>query len=146
MEAILFIGIQASGKSTFYQRHFFHTHLRISLDLLNTRNKERHFIDKCLELQQRFVVDNTNPTRAERAGYIEKSKARKYRVVGYYFHTTIAEALERNAGRTGKQRISEVGIKATAHKLELPHFDEGFDEIIEVCISDGIFVTKTRTS
>ncbi|MCB9352743.1 MAG: ATP-binding protein, partial [Lewinellaceae bacterium] len=32
MEGILFIGIQASGKSTFYKERFFNSHLRISLD------------------------------------------------------------------------------------------------------------------
>ena len=58
MEAVVLIGIQASGKTTFYQQRFFATHVRISLDLLRTRE------------QQRFVVDNTNITAAERARYI----------------------------------------------------------------------------
>ena len=61
MEGIIFIGLQASGKSSFYKERFFSTHMRISLDLLNTRNKENQFLDKCLELQQRVVIDNTNP-------------------------------------------------------------------------------------
>ena len=39
MEAVVFTGIQASGKSTFYRERFFHTHLRISLDLLKTRGR-----------------------------------------------------------------------------------------------------------
>jgi predicted kinase len=29
MEAVLFIGIQASGKTTFYRERFFDTHVRI---------------------------------------------------------------------------------------------------------------------
>ena len=41
MEAIVFIGLQASGKSSFYKERFFSTHVRISLDLLRTRNRER---------------------------------------------------------------------------------------------------------
>lgn len=28
MEAIIFVGLQASGKSTFYKNHYFNTHLR----------------------------------------------------------------------------------------------------------------------
>ncbi|MEN3294973.1 MAG: hypothetical protein V7642_4226, partial [Burkholderiales bacterium] len=40
MEMLLFIGIQASGKSTFYKERFFDTHVRISMDLLRTRNRE----------------------------------------------------------------------------------------------------------
>ena len=34
MEAIIFTGIQATGKSTFYKQNFFNSHVRISLDLL----------------------------------------------------------------------------------------------------------------
>ncbi len=37
----VFIGLQASGKSAFYQERFQHTHLRLSLDLLRTRHRER---------------------------------------------------------------------------------------------------------
>jgi hypothetical protein len=66
VEAVVFCGIQASGKSTFYRERFFPTHVRISLDLLRTRHREATFLRACLETRQRFVVDNTNPTRAER--------------------------------------------------------------------------------
>ncbi|MDL2321544.1 ATP-binding protein, partial [Desulfosarcina sp. OttesenSCG-928-B08] len=66
MEAIIFCGIQASGKSTFYLERFFKTHVRISLDLLRTRNRENRFLSLCLETGQHFVVDNTNPTRSDR--------------------------------------------------------------------------------
>jgi len=40
MQIIIFIGIPASGKSSFYKELFFNSHIRISMDLLNTRNKE----------------------------------------------------------------------------------------------------------
>ena len=78
MEAIIFCGIQASGKTTFYKENFFKTHVRISLDLLNTRRKEDIFLRTCLQTQQRFVIDNTNPTKKERLPYIEKAKAFKF--------------------------------------------------------------------
>jgi len=41
MELIIFIGIQATGKSEFYKRRFYNTHIRINLDMLKTRNKEK---------------------------------------------------------------------------------------------------------
>lgn len=85
MEMILFVGIQASGKSTFYKERYFDTHVRVSMDLLRTRNRERIYMQACLSTQQRFVVDNTNPTRVERAPYIEAAKNAKFRVVGYFF-------------------------------------------------------------
>jgi hypothetical protein len=55
MEATIFSGIQASGKTTFYKERFFKTHIRLSLDLLNTRGKENAFLQTCFETQQRFV-------------------------------------------------------------------------------------------
>jgi predicted kinase len=40
MQAIIFMGIQACGKSTFYHHKFALTHVRINLDMLKTRHRE----------------------------------------------------------------------------------------------------------
>ena len=82
MEGIIFIGIQGSGKTTFYQRYFSKTHIRISLDMLKTRHRESILITACIEAKQPFVIDNTNPTREERVKYIEKLKKNKFKVKG----------------------------------------------------------------
>ncbi|NHZ34831.1 hypothetical protein [Massilia rubra] len=71
MEAIIFVGLQASGKSNFYKNNYFNTHLRISNDLLKTKYREKKLLDICLETSMPFVVDNTNPTREVRAKYID---------------------------------------------------------------------------
>ena len=84
MQAIIFIGIQATGKTTFYVQRFLNTHVRISLDLLRTRHREARFLDACLQTQQRFVVDKTNPTKEDRKRYIELARHAGYEVVGYY--------------------------------------------------------------
>jgi predicted kinase len=142
MQAIIFIGIQASGKSTFYKEKFFNSHMRISLDLLNTRNKENQFLDKCIELHQRLVIDNTNPKRTDREKYIRKLKAAKYEVVGYYFQSNVKDSIRRNAKRVGKEKIPEVGILATYKKMELPSRKEGFDRLYYVEIIDDEFIIK----
>ncbi len=142
METVIFCGIQATGKTTFFKENFFKTHIRISLDLLKTRNKEQKFIDTCLATQQRYVVDNTNPTKVDRAKYISDAKANKFKVVGYYFQSKINDALNRNSQRLGKENIPEVGIKGTFNKLEIPTFDEGFDELYFVEIDDNNFKIK----
>ena len=143
MEGIIFIGIQATGKSTFYKNNFFNTHVRISLDLLNTRNREFQILDKCLELQQRVVIDNTNPTSIEREKYIDKFFKSKYKIIGYYFQSKIEESLDRNRGRIGKDKISEIGILSTHKKMELPTQNEGFDELYYVeLINNNFFVKK----
>lgn len=142
MEIVIFCGIQASGKTTFFKENFFNTHVRISLDLLNTRHKENKFIETCLSIQQPFVVDNTNPAKSDRAKYITAAKAHKFKVVGYYFQSKLDDSLQRNCRRTGKENIPEVGIKGTYKRLELPDFEEGFDEIYYVSIENQQFSVK----
>lgn len=147
MEAILFCGIQATGKSSFYKEYFFKTHLRISLDQLNTRNKEAKLIETCFAIRQSFVVDNTNPTKLDRAAYITKAKAYKFKVVCYYFQSKIEDAMRRNSQRTDKERIPDSGVKATFNKLELPCMQEGFDELYYVEIApEGGFIIKPWTN
>lgn len=143
MQAIIFIGIQATGKSTFYKANFFNSHVRLSMDLLNTRNKENHFLDVCFQTQTSFVIDNTNPSSEERKKYIELAKANKYEVVGYYFSSSISEAIKRNNQRTGKEKIPEIGIKACHGRLELPTKTEGFDKLYFVSTDNNEFNVET---
>jgi predicted kinase len=142
MQAIIFTGIQGSGKTTFYAERFLKTHVRISLDMLKTRNKERQFVQLCLATGQKFVVDNTNPTLAERKKYLEAAKEARFEVIGYFFSTTVAGAIERNSQRTGKDFVSPIGIRATYKKLQPPTPDEGFDALYEVTIQHGKFDVK----
>jgi predicted kinase len=146
METVIFCGIQATGKTTFFKEKFFKTHIRISLDQLNTRNKEQKFIETCLLTRQAFVVDNTNPTKEDRAKYIAIAKENKFKVVGYYFQSKLAEALTRNSQRMGKENIPEIGIKGTFNKLEMPGLEEGFDELYYVEIENNNFIIKEWTN
>jgi len=134
MEAIIFIGIQGSGKSSFYKKHFFHTHIRINLDMLKTRHREQMFVQTCLETNQRFVVDNTNPTVEDRLHYIQPAKAKQFKIVGYYFPPDLEGCKGRNNRRHGKQMIPLVGLLATYKKLIPPTYQEGFDELYSVKI------------
>ena len=138
MDAIILIGLQASGKSSFYKERFFSTHVRISLDLVRTRSREWRLLATCLETRQPFVIDNTNPTRVERAKYIAAAKSVRFAVVGYYFRSKADECLFRNRDRI--EPVPEVGILSTAKKLELPTLEEGFDTLKYVRLSDAGFV------
>ena len=143
MDVIIFIGIQATGKSAFYQQRFADTHIRLNLDMLKTRHREKILLRACLEAKQPFVVDNTNVTRESRAEYISLAKASRFRVIGYYFKSALQSAIERNDRRGGKARIPARGIVATHRKLELPSYDEGFDRLFYVEIGDGgAFIVK----
>jgi predicted kinase len=137
VEAVIFIGLQGAGKSTFYKERFFATHMRINLDMLKTRHRERRFLETCIETRQRFVVDNTNPTRAERKVYIEAAKQTGLRVIGYYFQSKIEECHRRNVQRPAEQQIPLHGIRGAAGRLQLPSKDEGFDELYYVRIDEA---------
>lgn len=139
VELVLFIGIQATGKSTFYRERFVETHLRLNMDMLRTRHRESVLLRALIEAKQPLVVDNTNPTREDRARYIQPARATHFRVVGYYFQSKLDEALARNAERAGKKRIPDVGVRNTYNRLALPTRDEGFDELRYVRLTDGRF-------
>ncbi len=124
MQAILFIGIQATGKSTFFQQRFFATHVRINLDMLKTRNRERILLKACLEAKQPFVLDNTNLTREARAETIVQAKAAGFGVTEVLFpavaagggyrtehvaHRQGADSAQGFAGRASQARSAESG-------------------------------------
>ena len=77
MEKVLVImmGIQGSGKSTFYHNFLAKNFVRVNLDTLKTRNQEKLLIEDCIKQGKSFVVDNTNPTKADREIYIPSSMA-----------------------------------------------------------------------
>jgi predicted kinase len=134
MESIIFVGLQATGKSTFYKENFFKTHIRINLDMLKTRNRENILLEACIKAKQPFVIDNTNPTVIDRKKYIDIAKAADFKVVGYYFQSNINDAVLRNEERAGKEHISLAGIRSTYARLQIPNRKEGFDELYYVRI------------
>jgi predicted kinase len=143
MQAVIFIGVQATGKTTFYKERFFNTHVHISLDLLKTRHREKIFLDACLETRQSFVVDNTNPTVLDRQRYILPARAAHFEVIGYYFESKINASLQRNQYRAGKQSIPDIGIQSTYRRLQVPALNEGFDMLYYVRLnSSGLFVVE----
>jgi predicted kinase len=145
MEAVIFVGIQGSGKSTFCKENFFDSHIRINLDMLRTRYRENLLLEACLEAKQKFVLDNTNLTREEREKYIVRAKSYGFKITGYYFETSLEKALERNNRREGRARIPEKGLCAAYKRLRIPKFEEGFDELFYVRISeDNQFIVESR--
>jgi predicted kinase len=134
MEAVILIGIQGSGKSTFYQQRFFRTHVRINLDMLKTRRREEILVLACIQAKQAFVVDNTNTLERERARYIAWARPAGFRITGYYLQSGLQDALQRNERRAGQERIPEQGVRARYRQLEIPRLQEGFDALYSVRI------------
>ncbi|RNI29343.1 ATP-binding protein [Rufibacter latericius] len=136
------MGMQASGKSTYYKKYFFNSHVRISMDLLRTRHRERLFLLLCLKTSAKLVIDNTNPRKEDRQAYLPLLKERRYRVIGYFFQTSLPEALARNQARGGRDQVKDIALYDVRKKLEPPSFDEGFDQIFSVRIHGDDFLVE----
>ena len=134
---MIFCGIPASGKTSFYRERFFATHVRINLDMLRTRRRESLLLEACLKAQQRFVVDNTNLTREDRARYIVPALAAGFRVVGYFFAADPKEAFARNRRRPGVAAVPAGGLFGAQKRLRRPALDEGFTELFTVTLLAG---------
>jgi predicted kinase len=144
MEALILVGVQGAGKTTFYRQHFFDTHVRINLDMLRTRYREKVLLEACLAAKQPFVVDNTNPVPADRARYVGLAREAGFRVVAYFLDSTLHEAIQRNNKRAGKQKIPVPAVAGTFRKLQPPTLDEGFDVVYRVTITpEGAFVIRS---
>jgi len=134
---VVFSGVQGAGKSTYFHDRFSTTHVRLSLDLLKTRNREDILLYACLAAQQDMVIDNTNPTTEQRQRYCGLAKAAGFEAVLYYFDISLEEAIVRNARRPEKQRVPEIGVRGTFAKLQKPTTREGFDSMF-VVKSEGL--------
>lgn len=136
MEMIILIGLQASGKSTFYRTHFAGTHEHISKDLLRNNKqparRQRQLIEEALQNGHSLVVDNTNPTQEERMELVRLGHSYGATAIGYYFEAQVKQSLERNKAREGKAKVPDIAIFATLKKLARPSYDEGFDQLFYV--------------
>lgn len=133
-QAIIFMGIQASGKTTFYEQMLADKgYIHISLDILHTRKKEDLLLVDCLENGRSLVVDNTNPEVSVREKYITKAKEYGYQVIGIFFQSRVKDCMRRNEQRGLK--VPQKAIACTSNNLQLPSLEEGFDELYFVSIN-----------
>lgn len=146
MELVIFVGLQGSGKTTFYHAHFSGTHDHVSKDrLLKGKHKTKNEIQserirEALQAQHSIVVDNTNATVEDRAMLIGLGREYGAEIAGYYFDSTVKLCIERNRQREGKEKVPDKVIYITASRLVRPTYAEGFDRLYSVSITgDNLF-------
>lgn len=167
-ELIVLVGIQASGKTTYFRRHLVSDYLHVSLDNWrgkgNIRRKEYQAILAGLRqaadgLTRGVVVDNTNSTAATRRRYFDnaeefrQSSGRTVRVLCYFFPADLEACLKRNEQRPPPQAappgepyfVPPNVIADYARRLEPPTYQEGFEEIYDVRLgANGDFRVRQR--
>ena len=152
MGMILFVGLPGCGKSTYYKQHFFNTHLRISNDLLKTKNRTALLLDFCFETKMSFVVDNTNTIKEVRSKFIQAcdeaatKQKETIKKICYFFDCDSKICLERNETRTGKDRVPKQAIFSKAKEYEVPTLNEGFDELNIIDSNGSIISAEYRRS
>lgn len=135
-EVVVLVGLQGSGKSSFYRRYFAETHVLVSRDRFRHHRRparrQRELVEEALRAGRSVVVDNTSPTGGDRAAILEVARAHGAAVSCFYFGRDVRAAIARNAGREGRERVPLVGILATAKRLVAPTLEEGFDRLYHV--------------
>jgi predicted kinase len=139
-ELVILIGLPGAGKTTFYRERFAATHTHVSKDLwpnaAGRDARQRRVIDDALAAGSSVVVDNTNPSAADRAPLIALARARNARVIGYFFDVSTRAAVARNAGRSGREKVPNVAIFTVAKRLQPPTLAEGYDALFRVEIGE----------
>ena len=140
LECVILIGLPGAGKSSLYRERFAATHVHVSKDLwpnaARRDDRQREKIEEALASGKSVVVDNTNPTLAERAALISLARAHGARVIGYFFDVNTRTAVARNAERTGRNKVPNVAIFTAAKRLQRPSLAEGFDQLLRVEIDE----------
>ena len=148
MECVILVGLPASGKSTFYRERLSATHDHVSKDLMRhnrrPQRRQEHLIAEALAAGRSVCVDNTNPTVEVRAPLIALARAHGAQVVAYFFPADARDALRRNRGREGRERVPDVAIFTTRKQLQPPSYDEGFDRLYHVTLDEDDRVFEVR--
>ncbi|GCE47058.1 putative kinase [Thermosporothrix hazakensis] len=148
MEVVILIGLQGAGKSTFARTVLQpepETWTYISKDLFpNNRRPARRqhvLLEEALREGRSALVDNTNPTKDDRADVIALGKQYGAEIIGYWFTANLKSCLKRNQQRSGRAQVPDVALFSTVKKLEPPAYSEGFDALF--CVQTNRDLTFT---
>jgi predicted kinase len=132
-ELVVMVGLQGCGKSTWVAANLAATHVVVSKDHWpNARRREvrqRRVVAELLAEGRSVVVDNTNPSVAERAPLVAAARAAGAPARCVWVDTPWETCLARNEAREGRAKVPLVGLLATRGRFEPPSRGEGFDSV-----------------
>jgi predicted kinase len=137
---VVVVGLQGAGKSTWVAAELGGTHAVVSKDhwprARRREARQQRVVAELLAAGRSVVVDNTNPSPAERAPLVAAARAAGVPVRAVWLDTPPALAAARNAAREGPARVPEVGLAATRARFAPPSLAEGFDRV-DVVTGEG---------
>ena len=132
-ELVVMVGLQGSGKSTWVRVHLAATHAVVSKDHWpNARRKQarqQRVVADLLAAGRSVVVDNTNPSLADRAALVALAREAGVPVRVVWVDVPFETSVRRNLSRDGRARVPSVGLLATADRFVPPTLAEGFDSV-----------------
>ncbi|MGY1605771.1 MULTISPECIES: AAA family ATPase [unclassified Geodermatophilus] len=139
-ELVVLVGLQGAGKSTYVQEHLVATHAVVSKDhwprARRREARQQRVVAELLAAGRSVVVDNTNPSPAERVALVAAARTAGVPVRAVWLDTPLETCLARNDAREGRSRVPLVGVHATRARLVPPSAAEGFDRV-DVVRADG---------
>ncbi|MFD3534755.1 AAA family ATPase [Streptomyces sp. NPDC058664] len=137
LDVAVLVGLQASGKSTFYGQLLAGRYALVSKDLFpraarRKQERQMRLVEAELAEGRSVAVDNTNPSSDEWRPLVSAAHVHGATVTAYWFPPDIAGSQRRNATRQGRERVPDVGILATFTRLRRPTPGDGFDAVYEV--------------
>ncbi|NBM16178.1 ATP-binding protein [Streptomyces sp. GC420] len=137
LDVAVLVGLQASGKSTFYREHLSRGYALVSKDLFprgarRKQQRQTRLMCEALSAGRSVAVDNTNPSPDEWRPLVALGRAHRATVTAYWFAPDLTGSLRRNGRREGRDRVPEVGILAAYKRLRKPSLSDGFDTVVQV--------------
>lgn len=128
---IIMVGMPGSGKTSYVLKHLRNTHIRLNLDTIKNRDKERSLFFACLAARVNIVIDNTNMSREERARFLPFAIACGYTTCVVYIDVPVEVCRERSTQRVTNERRNPIPDKAfngMISRFQMPDKDlEAFD-------------------
>ncbi|MGY1755235.1 AAA family ATPase [Blastococcus sp. SYSU D01042] len=132
-ELVVMVGLQGAGKSTWVAEALSATHAVVSKDhwprARHREARQRRVVAGLLAEGRSVVVDNTNPSAAERATLVAAARDAGVSARAVWVDTPLAVCLARNAQRPEHCRVPLVGVHAAVARFESPSTAEGFARV-----------------
>ena len=118
-----------------YKERFIKIVKVINSDILKQHAQLKH--QKTFIRKRKMPLEDIILCTLSKKGLTTEMELHKYFIeIGYYFQSSIKDAITRNETRSGKDFVPPKGIACTYNKLVVPSYDEGFDKLYYVTIGD----------